>query len=230
MSRRGVARHRASLGSENGDRNFGPSSQGGRTDPRARISSLHLIYDPLPIISGMRFRLVLPILCCLAVYGQQTPPDSSQPRPAPKVSATTRLLNAKTVFVKNIAGSDIPFDIVNNAIIGWPRYMVVDASDKADLLIEISSPEGPKKKEDSGGTSVRGSSGGRDPRAMQAPSTSYASTDVKLLVRDAHTRAILWAGTEPAKEAFRDSKTEENLEAAAQKLVQKLRDRVEPAQ
>jgi hypothetical protein len=48
-------------------------------------------------------------------------------------------------------------------------------------------------------------------------------------VRDAHTRAILWAGTEPAREAFRDSKTEENLEAATQKLVRKLQDRVEPA-
>jgi hypothetical protein len=178
----------------------------------------------------MRFQLLLPILCSLAAYAQQATPENPQPRPAPVVSATTRLLNAKTVFLKNVAGSDVPFEIVNNAIIGWPRYTVVDAVEKADLLIEVSSPEGPKKKEDSGGTSIRGSSGGRDPRAMQSPSYSNSSTDVKLVVRDAHTRAILWAGAEPAKEAFRDSKTEENLEAATQKLVQKLRDRVEPAQ
>jgi hypothetical protein len=183
----------------------------------------------VPIILLMRSRFLLPILCCLTVYGQQTSSDKSQSRPAPTVSATTRLLNAKTVFLKNIAGSDIPFEIVNNAIIGWPRYTVVDAADKADLLIEVSSPEGPKKKEDSGGTSVRGSSGGRDPRAMESPSYSNSSTDVRLVVRDAHTRAILWAGTEPAREAFRDSKTEENLEAATQKLVRKLQDRVEPA-
>jgi hypothetical protein len=139
------------------------------------------------------------------------------------------LLNAKTVFLKNVAGSDIPFEIVNNAIIGWPRYTVVDSVDKADLLMEISSPEGPKKKEDGGGTSVRGSSGGRDPRTIETPSYSNSTTDVRLVVRDAHTRAILWAATEPAKEAFRDSKTQENLEAATQKLVRKLQDRVEPA-
>ena len=176
----------------------------------------------------MRFRLLLPILCCLPVYAQQTPPDTSQPRPTPSVSATTRLLNAKTVFLKNIAGGDIPFEIVNNAVIGWPRYTVVDAAEKADLLIEVSSPEEPKKKDDGGGTSIKGSSSGRDPRTMPSPTYSYSSTDVKLIVRDAHTRAILWAGSEPAKEAFRDSKTEENLEAATQKLVRKLHDRIEP--
>jgi hypothetical protein len=178
----------------------------------------------------MCFRVLLPILCCLAVSAQQTPADKSQPKPAPTISATTRLLNAKTVFLKNVGGSDIPFEIVKNAIVGWPRYTVVDAADQADLLIEVSSPEGPKKKEDSGGTSIRGSSGGGDPRAMQAPAYSSSSTDVKLVVRDAHTRAILWSGSELAKEAFRDSKTEENLEAATQKLVRKLQDRVEPAQ
>jgi hypothetical protein len=192
------------------------------------MGELYLM-PPLPIISLMRFRLLLPILCCLTVYAQQTPPDKPQTRPAPAVSATTRLLNAKTVFLKKVAGSDIPFEIVNNAIIGWPRYTVVDAIDKADLLMEVSSPEGPKKKEDSGGTSVRGSSGGSDPRTMESPSHSNSITDVRLVVRDAHTRAILWAGTEPAKEAFRDSKTEENLEAATQKLVRKLQERVEPA-
>src|SRR5205807_2326661 len=180
--------------------------------------------------AAMRFRLLLPMLCCLPMYAQQqTPSDHPPAKPAaPSVSATTRLLNAKTVFLKNIAGGDIPFEIVNNAVIGWPRYTVVDAAEKADLLIEVSSPEEPKKKDDGGGTSIKGSSSGRDPRTMPSPTYSYSSTDVKLIVRDAHTRAILWAGSEPAKEAFRDSKTEENLEAATQKLVRKLHDRIEP--
>ena len=138
-----------------------------------------------------------------------------------------RLLNAKTVFVRKVAGDDMAFDIVNNAVIGWPRYIVVDSPEKADLLIEVSSPEEPKKDKD-GGTTVSGSAGGRDPRAMQMPPTTYTSTDVKLIVRDAHTRAILWAGTEPAKEAFRQAKTDQNLIDATQKLVRKLHDRVEP--
>jgi len=180
--------------------------------------------------AAMRIRLLLSILCCLPIYAQQqAPSDSPPPKPAaPSVSATTRLLNAKTVFLKNVVGGDIPLEILNNAVVGWPRYTVVDALEKADLLIEISSPEPPKKKEDGGGTKVQSGAGGRDPRALPPPTSTYPLTDVKLVVRDAHTKAILWAASEPAKEAFRQAKTDENLVEATQKLVRKLHDRVEP--
>jgi hypothetical protein len=136
-------------------------------------------------------------------------------------------LNAKTVFVKQIAGNDMVFDIVNNAIVGWPRYIVVDSPEKADLLVEISAPEAPKKDEGSK-TSVGGGAGGQDPRAMRVPPPSYSSNDVKLVVRDSHTRAILWAGSEVAKEAFRQAKTDQNLVDATQKVVQRFHDRIEP--
>lgn len=181
---------------------------------------------------AMRFRLLIPMLFCLPLCAQEpAKPENSAPRPTGSVSATTRLLNAKTVCVKKVAGDDMAFDIVNNAVIGWPRYIVVDSPEKADLLIEVSSPEPPKKDKDKDGgssTSVSGSASGRDPRAMQMPATTYTSTDVKLIVRDAHTRAILWAGTEPAKEAFRQAKTDQNLIDATQKLVRKFHDRIEP--
>ena len=178
----------------------------------------------------MRFRLLPAILLCLPLCGQQTTPENPQPKPPASVSATTRLLNAKTVYLKNAGGSDTPFEIVNNAIVGWPRYTVVDDLDKADLLIEVSSPEDPnKKKDDSGGTKIQGNSGsGRDPRALQVPTNTYSTTDVKLLVRDAHTKAVLWAGTEPAHEAFRAAKTEENMIEATQKLLHRFHDRIEP--
>jgi hypothetical protein len=172
----------------------------------------------------MNFRLLVLFLCTLSLAAQQTPTENPQAKPAGSVSATTRLLNAKTIFLKKAAGGDTAFDMVSNAIVGWPRYTVVDSLDKADLLIEVSSPEEQKKKE---GTSVRGDGG----ELRKAPDTSpsYGSSDVKVLVRDAHTRAVLWAGSERVKEAFRDSKTEENLIDATQKVLQKLHDRVEPA-
>jgi len=179
----------------------------------------------------MRFRLLLPILCCLPMFAQQqTPADNPPAKPAaPSVSATTRLLNAKTIVLKNVVGGDIPFEIVSNAVIGWPRYTVVDALEKADLLIEVSSPDPPKKNEDGGGAKIQsGGAGDRDPRALQPSTPSNSLTDVKLVVRDAHTKAILWAGSEPAKEAFRQAKTDENLLEATQKLVRRLHDRVEP--
>ena len=176
----------------------------------------------------MRLRLILPMLCCIPLCGQQAPPENPQPKPAQSVSATTRLLNAKTVFVKKIAGGDIAFDIMNNAIIAWPRYIVVDDEKKADLLIEVSSPAPPKKNDEDSKTSVSGGSGGRDPRTPVVPTNTYSDTDVKVFVRDAHTRAILWSGREPTKEAFRQAKTDENIIEAAQKLFHKLQDRVEP--
>lgn len=168
------------------------------------------------------------------MFGQQTAnestpaksTESAPAKPTGPISTTARLLNAKTVFIKQVAGNELAFDVVNNAIAGWPRYIVVDSQEKADLLIEVSAPA-EQKKDDK--TSVQGDSGsGRDPRAMQMPSTTYTDTDVKLVVRDSHTRAVLWAGKEPAREAFRQAKTDENLMAAAQKLFRQFHDRVEP--
>ena len=175
------------------------------------------------MISCVRFRLLLAILCCLPLCAQQTPGENPQPKPS--VSATARLLNAKTVCVKKASGGDIAFDIINNAIIAWPRYIVVDDAEKADLLIEVSSPAPPKKDDNNG---VKGSADGRDPRLPPATTYTPTETDVKVLVRDAHTKAILWSDREPTKEAFRQSKTDENIIEAAQKAVHKLHDRVEP--
>lgn len=174
----------------------------------------------------MRSLVLVPILCGI-LCAQQPQSESAQPQPKPSISPTARLLNAKTVYVKKIAGGDIAFDLVNNAIIDWPRYTVVDKLENADLLIEVSSPDDPKKKEE-GGSGVKASTDGSDPRRMPTTTYSYPISDVKLIVRDAHTRAVLWSGTEPAKEAFRQAKTEENLIEATQKLVRKFRDRVEP--
>lgn len=177
----------------------------------------------------MRFPLFLALTCCLSAFGQQPTTDAAPAKPAPVISPTARLQNAKTIFLKQIAGNDLAFEVVNNAMTGWPRYIVVDSLEKADLLMEISAPAA-EKKDDSSKTSVQGNSGsGRDPRAMTMPPPTYSDTDVKLTVRDPHTKAVLWSGREPAKEAFRQAKTDENLMEAAQKLVRKFQDRVEPA-
>ena len=180
-------------------------------------------------MNAMLSRIAFLLVCAVVACAQETPAENPQPKPQGSVSATTRLLNAKTIYIKQVAGNDIVFDVVNNAMLSWPRYIVVDSPEKADLLMEVSAPEDPnkKKKDDESKTSISGGSG-RDPRAMTAPAVSYSSNDVKLVVRDPHTKAILWGGTELAKEAFRQAKTDQNLMDAAEKLVHKFRDRVEP--
>src|SRR5579871_1440059 len=133
----------------------------------------------------MRSRLLVLIAFCASACAQQITSENQPAKPATSVSATTRLLNAKTVYVKKIAGGDIAFDIVNNAVVGWPRYIVVDDPEKADLLIEVSSPAPPKKDENNGVKGNSGSGQGSDPRAFHEPTNTFTDTDVKIFVRDA---------------------------------------------
>lgn len=205
------------------------SADHGESPRDERSSGMHSrLFQLLPIILGMNFRLLLLIVCALPLCAQEQPSDNPQPKPATSVSATTRLLNAKTVYIKQLTGDEMVYEMVNNAIVGWPRYTVVDSPEKADLLIEVSSPV-VQKKDDSNKTSLQGGSSGKDPRTPQIPTTTYSDPDVKLFVRDAHTRAVLWSGREPAKEAFRQAKTDQNLMDATQKLLDKFHERIEPA-
>jgi hypothetical protein len=129
---------------------------------------------------------------------------------------------AKTAFVKNTeGGSDIPYNVIEGALEGWARLMLVDSPEKADIVIEISAPQ------DSLGTSVSTTTdhGGK--------TTSRSSRDlnveiIKMAVYDAHTHLMLWSANEKPKGAFKDKAREDNLVAASQRLLAKFRDRLEP--
>lgn len=176
----------------------------------------------------------------LALAGVSLAQEAPAPKPEPRatsVSPRVRLAEAKTIYLKNLGGDDIPFTIISNALSGWPQYAVLDAdhADKADLIVEVAAPEDPNAKDKDKGsdTGVRAGYNGRSViggnQQQQQPSNSNLPTsDVKMTVRDAHTRAVLWAGSEPTHEAFRRNKQDENLEAAAQKLVQRFEKAVNP--
>src|SRR4051812_17917350 len=57
------------------------------------------------------------------------------------LSRSQRLGAAKTAFVKKVEGSEIPVNVITNSLEGWGRYTLVSSPEKADLLIEITSPE-----------------------------------------------------------------------------------------
>ena len=167
-----------------------------------------------------------------AAAGQDQPAEKTAEKPM-SVSPRVRLQAAKTLYLKNLGGDDIPFTLITNAMTGW-RYFVVDDPSKADLLIEVSAPEDPNAKDkdkDKGNDSgIHAGYNGRNVigSGSQSGSTSVPTSDVKMIVRDARTRAVLWAGTEQAKDAFRKNKQDQNLEAAAQKLIQRFEQTVEP--
>jgi hypothetical protein len=168
----------------------------------------------------MRTTIVAVVLLCSFCFTQEQKPPATAP--APPISPSARLLAAKTAFVKNAEGSsDIPYNVIDGGLEGWARLMLVDSPEKADIVIEISAPE------ESLGTSVSSTSdtGGK--------STSRSTRDlyvevIKMSVYDARTHLMLWTATEKPKGAFKDKAREDNLVAAAQRLLTKFRDRLEP--
>ncbi len=146
--------------------------------------------------------------------------ESKKPVP---VSPSARLTAAKTAFVRNAGGSDIPYHAIFSGIEGWGRFTLVDSAEKADIIIEVSSPT------DWGGASISTTTSVDGRNAKTTTSRDLPSGDaVKLLVRDARSGIGLWSAREPAKSAFRQKAREDNLLQAAQRLVSKFRDHLEP--
>ena len=157
---------------------------------------------------------------------QQTPPQPPEKKPE-YVRPTARLAAAKTAFVQKTAGSAIPFDVISSSLEGWGRFTLVSAPDKADIIIEVSSPE------ENGSTTLSTST--KPSRETGRPEQSWSNShqlpsggDVKLIVRDSKTKVPLWIANERAKTAMKKVDRENNLVEAAQRLVERFHDQLEP--
>ncbi len=156
-----------------------------------------------------------------AAYAQENPPAK---KPVP-LSPSARLAAAKTVFVKNAGGSEIPYNVISSALEGWPRLMLVDTPEKADLIVEISSPT--EGNGVSVSSSTRTNSMGR-PETSTTTSRDLSVSQISMVVYDAKNKVALWSAREQPKSAFRQKAREDNLVEAAQRLFTKFRDRIEP--
>jgi hypothetical protein len=175
----------------------------------------------------MRFpKVLVPVailLSFLTALGQEAP------KPTPPMNPFTRLTAAKTIFIKNGGGSDIPFNVIESAMEGWGRYEIVHSADKADLILEVTSPT----ENSGGGVSISSSTkadGSGRPEQSTSTSRDISSSGgpVKIVVYDAHSKAALWSATEQAKSAMRQKGREDNLVQAAEKVFTKFHDRIEP--
>lgn len=152
--------------------------------------------------------------------------QDAKPAPGKSLSPTARLTAARTVYLKNAGGSDIPFNVISDGVQGWGRYQVVQDPAKADIIIEVTSPSGDT------GVSV-GSTTGPDPRTG-IPSQSVTSTHelkvarITVIVYDAKSKMALWSASEQPKAALREKTRKDNIVEAAEHLVTKFHQRVEP--
>jgi hypothetical protein len=169
-----------------------------------------------------RVLVPLTILLCITVVAQEAA------KPTPPMNPYARLTAAKSVYMKSAGGSEIPFNVITTSMEGWGRYVIVDSADKADLILEVTSPG-----ESGGGVTVSSSTKpGNAGRPEQSTSTSReispSGGPVKVVVYDAKSKASLWSGMEQAKSSMRQKTREDNLVQAAEKVFAKFHDRIEP--
>ena len=136
-----------------------------------------------------------------------------------------RLAAAKNVFITRTHGSRIPLDVIRSTMEGWERFTFVETPDKADLIIEISS---------TGDSGVQVSSSSKiSPETGQEEKSNstrkdISPTDIKMIVFDSRNKRPLWAATESVKFAVKEKGKENNLVEAAERLVSKFHQRLEP--
>ena len=145
----------------------------------------------------------------------------------PVLSPIARLQAAKTAFVKNLDGTPIGAETITTTLEGWGRYTIVNTPEKADLIVEVTSPS-----ESEGGVSVSSSSSTGSGKYEQSNRTSRELSSgggpMRMVVRDAKTTATLFVASEQVKGAMKRNTRENNLVEAAQKLVARFHERVEP--
>lgn len=164
---------------------------------------------------------LLLLACIVASAQQEQKPPETKPSPTP-VAPAARLASAKTAVLKKAGnGSTIAYDVVSSTLDGWGRFTVVAEQEKADLIIEVFSTA----ERDEGGISAAGpdGTGHRVGRNHQGDIAM-----VKLTVYDAKTHISLWTGAERPKGALKKVDRENNEVEAAQSLITKFHDFVEP--
>jgi hypothetical protein len=161
------------------------------------------------------------LFACSMAFAQA--PTSST---SPPLSPTARLTAARTAYLKNAGGNEVPFNVVSDAVHGWGRYKLVNSPDDADIIIEVAAPNG------TGSVSVT-STTTTDPHSGLPVSSSSTSHElsvarITLIVYDRKSNVALWSSSEQPKGGLRVKTRNDNVVLAAQHLATKFRERVEP--
>ena len=154
------------------------------------------------------------ILVALALLFPCVHVSAQEPAAPAAVSPHTRLMAARTIFIRS-APASIPYDIISDAFQGWGRYQLADTPAAADLIVSIVAP--PPNP---------GAGPGGNPK--NRPAVSEDQSQIRLLILDAHDRAVLWSGSEQPKPALSEKRHEDQLVDASLRLFRRFRDLIEP--
>jgi hypothetical protein len=175
----------------------------------------------------MRIRLLLAglVVGCAALlaFGQDTHPE-----PPKFLPPSARMAAAKTIFLDHLKGTDIPFNIIQAGFESWPRYTIVDSADKADLIVQVTSPAESSSGSSNSVSAKAGSGSGGAPQKSSEESQFAEIPIIKLTVLDARTRVVLYSATERTKNAWKEKNRTESQIETAQKMFDAFRKRIEP--
>lgn len=146
-----------------------------------------------------------------------------KPEPPKFVTPLARLQAARTVFVRQDRGSEVPFNVIESAMEGWGRYTLVSSPEKADLIVEVSAPQ-----ESAASISSSVSSDSSTGQSKTTSTKDLMVLHVKLTVLDARNNVPLWTATERPKGGFKQKAREDNLIESSLKVFRQFRSRVEP--
>jgi len=166
----------------------------------------------------IRIAVVLVLLSAVFSFAQeqQTPASKPQTPDRALISPLARLKAAKTVYVKNLGASDVPYNVIENGLEAWPRLVVVDSPDQADVILQVEAPDSAPPSPS-------------DDQAQVGKVKHQVQIDtIKLTVLDARSHLPLWSSVEHPKDSFREKTRDDNLVQASEKLFARLHDRLEP--
>jgi hypothetical protein len=146
---------------------------------------------------------------------------AEQAKPAPAAPIPTQILAAKRAFVANAGGErpwyddaqfsggpDRAYNQLYAALKSWGRYELVGAPADADLLFEIQFTCPPSVAAgNQGGDSIAGRP--YDPQ-------------IRLVIRDPKTNALLWALTERAQWGILQGNRDKNFDQTLARIVSDL--------
>jgi hypothetical protein len=170
-------------------------------------------YVPFPL------KIFLVFLTSGILGSSQQQQEERKPSAAP-IAPAARLAAAKTALLRKTgSGSNIAHEVVSSTLEGWGRFALVNELDKADVIVEVYSVE-----ESGGGVSAGPGHGG----GGRSAGSQVIAAVIKLTVYDAKTRVPLWTATEHPKGAMKKVDRENNEVEAAEQLITKFHDDLEP--
>jgi len=181
------------------------------------------VHPHSPALKTILFVLLAMSLAAVVQQEQkQEPKPEEKPAAAPPLSASARLAAAKTAFLRKTGnGDNAAYDVVSTTLEGWGRFTLVNSLEKADVVVEVFS-----QSESEGGITASVGSDGRRGREGKVKQSSVS--EIKLTVYDARSRVPLWTGIERPKSGMKKIDRENNEVEAAERLMQKFHDSVEP--